>query len=82
MDLDRVVEMTEGLSGADVAPLTNTAIFMVLRSFITKYPRPDDAKKHADEAVSQMEHFADAIGRVRPSREGKAMESVAVPCCG
>jgi len=79
VDLDRVVDMTEGFSGADMASLTNTAVSIVLQSFITKYPKPDDAKKHVDEAIVQMEHFADAIKKVRSSREGKPMEKVAVP---
>jgi len=71
--------MTEGLSGADMALLTNTAVSIVLQSFITKYPKPEDAKKHVDEAIVQMEHFADAIKKVRSSREGKPMEKVPVP---
>ncbi|HUI23046.1 MAG TPA: CDC48 family AAA ATPase [Nitrososphaerales archaeon] len=79
VDLDSVVEMTEGFSGADMASLTNTAVSIVLQGFITKYPKPEDAKKHVDEAVVQMEHFADAIKKVRSSREGKPMEKVAVP---
>ncbi|HEV2137312.1 MAG TPA: CDC48 family AAA ATPase [Nitrososphaerales archaeon] len=79
VDLDRVVEMTEGFSGADMASLTNTAVSIVLQGFISKYPKPDDAKKHVDEAIVLMEHFADAIKKVRSSREGKPMEKVAVP---
>jgi len=79
VDLDRVVDMTEGFSGADMASLTNTAVSIVLQSFITKYPKPEDAKKHVDEAIVQMEHFADAIKKVRSSREGKPMEKVPVP---
>ncbi|MDG6910027.1 MAG: CDC48 family AAA ATPase [Nitrososphaerota archaeon] len=79
VDLDRIVEMTEGFSGADMASLTNTAVSIVLQGFISKYPKPDDARKHVDEAVVSMEHFADAIKKVRSSREGKPMEKVAVP---
>jgi transitional endoplasmic reticulum ATPase len=79
VDLDRVVDMTEGFSGADMASLTNTAVSIVLQGFITKYPKPEDARKHVDEAIVQMEHFADAIKKVRSSREGKPMEKVAVP---
>jgi transitional endoplasmic reticulum ATPase len=78
VDLGRIVEMTEGFSGADMESLTNTAVSIVLQSSI-KYPKPDDAKKHVDEAVVAMEHFADAIKKVRQSREGKPMEKVAVP---
>jgi len=79
VDLDRVVEMTEGFSAADMASLTNTAVSIVLQGFISKYPKPEDAKKHVDEAIVLMEHFVDAIKKVRSSREGKPMEKVAVP---
>ena len=79
VDLDRVVEMTEGFSGADMASLTNTAVSIVLQGFISKYPKPEDAKKHVDEAIVQMEHFGDAIKKVRSSREGKPMEKIPVP---
>ncbi|HEY6282414.1 MAG TPA: AAA family ATPase, partial [Nitrososphaerales archaeon] len=79
VDLDRVVEMTEGFSAADMASLTNTAVSIVLQGFISKYPKPDDAKKHVDEAIVLMEHFVDAIKKARSSREGKPMEKVAVP---
>jgi len=79
VDLDRIVDMTEGFSGADMASLTNTAVSIVLQGFISRYPKPEDAKKHVDEAVVEMEHFADAIKKVRSSREGKPMEKVAVP---
>ena len=79
VDLDRIVEMTEGFSGADMASLTNTAVSIVLQGFISKYPKPDDAKKHVDEAVVEMEHFAEAIKKVRQSMVGKPMEKVPVP---
>jgi transitional endoplasmic reticulum ATPase len=79
VDLDTVVDMTEGFSGADMASLTNTAVSIVLQAFISKYPKPEDAKKHVEEAIVQMEHFMDAIKKVRSSREGKPMEKVAVP---
>ena len=79
VDLDRIVDMTEGFSGADMASLTNTAVSIVLQGFISKYPKPDDARKHVDEAVVTIDHFADAIKKVRQSREGKPMEKVPVP---
>ena len=79
VDVDRIVEATEGFSGADMALLTNTAVSIVLQKFISKYPKPEDATKHVDEAVVEMEHFVEAIKKVRSSREGKPMEKVAVP---
>ncbi|HXW37338.1 MAG TPA: CDC48 family AAA ATPase [Nitrososphaerales archaeon] len=79
VDPERIVDMSEGFSGADMSALTNTAVSIVLQEFISKYPKPDDAKKHVDDAVVKMEHFLEAIKKVRSSREGKPMEKVAVP---
>lgn len=78
-DLKPLVEMTEGFSGADVAALVNTAVSMVLQEYVAKYPKPDDAKKHLEEAVVTFDHFKDAVKKVRSSRESKPMEKVAVP---
>jgi transitional endoplasmic reticulum ATPase len=79
VDVDRIVDATEGFSGADMSSLTNTAVSIVLQKFVSKYPKPEDAKKHVEEAVVEMEHFNEAIKKVRTSRESKPMEKVAVP---
>ncbi|MDA4121317.1 MAG: CDC48 family AAA ATPase [Thaumarchaeota archaeon] len=79
VDVDRIIELSEGLSGADMSLVTNTAVSIVLQGFISKYPKPDDAKKHVDEAIVGMEHFVEAVKKVRSSREGKPMEKVPVP---
>jgi transitional endoplasmic reticulum ATPase len=79
VDVDTIVESTEGFSGADVSLLTNTAVSIVLQKFVSKYPKPEDAKKHVEEAVVGMEHFIEAIKKARSSREGKPTEKVAVP---
>lgn len=79
VDIDKLVEMTEGFSGADLAALVNTAVSIVLQDFISKYPKPEDAKKHVDEALVGIEHFMEAIKKVRQSREGKPMEKALVP---
>ncbi len=79
VDVDRLTEMTDGFSGADMASLTNTAVSIVLQKFISKYPKPEDAKKHVEEAVVEMSHFLQAIEKVRTSREGKPKERISVP---
>ena len=79
VDTERITDMTEGFSGADMASLTNTAVSVVLQKFISKYPKPDDAKKHVEEAVVEMAHFLQAIEKVRVSREGKPKERISVP---
>jgi transitional endoplasmic reticulum ATPase len=77
--LDRLVEMTEGFSGADVAALVNTAVSIVLQEYVAKYPKPEEAKAHIKEAIVTMDHFKEAVKKVRSSRESKPMEKVAVP---
>ncbi|MDA4124664.1 MAG: CDC48 family AAA ATPase [Thaumarchaeota archaeon] len=79
VDVDRIVDMTEGLSGADLAQLANNAVSIVLQEFISKYPKPEDAKKHVEEAIVEMEDFAEATKKVRSSRDGKPMEKVMAP---
>src|ERR1017187_347832 len=79
VDVETLVEMTEGFSGADLAALTNTAVSMVLQEYVAKYPKIDDAKAHIKEAIVSMDHFKAAVKKVRSSRESKPMEKVAVP---
>jgi transitional endoplasmic reticulum ATPase len=78
-DLERLVEMTEGFNGADLAALVNTALSIVLQAYIAKYPRPDDAKKHLDEPIVTYEHFQEAAKKVKSSRESNPMDKVSVP---
>jgi len=79
VEVGRLVEMTEGFNGADLAALVNTAVSIVLQAYIAKYPRPEDAKKHVAEAIVTYEHFQEAAKKVRSSREGNPLERVAVP---
>jgi transitional endoplasmic reticulum ATPase len=79
VDIERITDMTEGFSGADMGSLTNTAVSIVLQKFISKYPKPEDARKHVEEAVVEMSHFLQAIEKTRVSREGKPKERISVP---
>jgi transitional endoplasmic reticulum ATPase len=78
VNLDKIADQTDGFSGADVAAVVNTAVSVVLQDFITKYPNPEDAKKHVGEAIVNLSHFDEAIRKVKTSREGKPIEK-AVP---
>jgi len=78
LDLDRVAEMADGFSGADITAVVNTAISLVLQEYLAAYPKPEDAKKHTAEATVMMKHFEDAIRKVKSSREGKPAERLAV----
>ena len=79
LDLERVAEMMDGFTGADITSVVNTAVSLVLQEYVAKFPKPEDAKKNATDAVVTMKHFEDAIRKVKTSREGKPVEKVAVP---
>ena len=79
VDLERISELTEGFSGADLTSVVNTAVSLVLQEYVAKFPKPEDAKKNAAAASVTMRHFEDAIRKVKTSREGKPVEKVAVP---
>ncbi len=79
VDVERLVDMTEGFSGADVTALVNTAVSIVLQEYVGKYPKPEDARIHIKEAIVEMADFQEAAKKVRSSKESKSMEKVAVP---
>ncbi len=79
VDLAKLAEMTEGFSGADVASVANTAVSLVLHEYLAKYPTPEEAAKHAEEASVLLRHFEEAIRKIRQQKEGKPGEKVTVP---
>ncbi len=79
VSIEKIAEMTDGFSGADLASVTNTAVSLLLQEFVGRFPRPEDAKKNAEEARVEMRHFEEAIRKVKTSREGKPKEKVTVP---
>ncbi|MDA4113702.1 MAG: CDC48 family AAA ATPase [Thaumarchaeota archaeon] len=78
VEVERLVEMTEGFNGADLAALVNTAVSIVLQSFIAKYPKPEDARKHLDEPIVTYDDFQKAAKKVRSSRESNSLVKSAV----
>jgi transitional endoplasmic reticulum ATPase len=66
VDLQKLVSLTEGYTGADIAALCNTAAMIALRDFLNKYPNPEEAKKHAEELKITMAHFEEALKKVKP----------------
>jgi transitional endoplasmic reticulum ATPase len=66
VDIQKLVSLTEGYTGADIAALCNTAAMIALRDFLNKYPNPEEAKKHADELKITTAHFEEALKKVKP----------------
>ncbi|HMK33366.1 MAG TPA: CDC48 family AAA ATPase [Nitrosopumilaceae archaeon] len=79
VDLEKLSDSTDGLSGADVASIANTAVSLVIHEFLDKYPDQKEAEKKAVEAKVTMRHFEEAVRKVRTQKELKIGEKVAVP---
>jgi transitional endoplasmic reticulum ATPase len=79
IDFEKISELTEGFSGADVSSVVNTAVSLVLHEFLQKYSSPEDAAKHASETSVTMKHFEDAIKKIKGQKENRSGEKLTVP---
>src|SRR5713226_6339429 len=82
VDLITIAEVTEGFSGADVSAVANTAVSLVLHEYLAKYSTPEEAAKHSSEALVSMQHFEEAVKRIRIQREMKPGEKITLPQYG
>jgi transitional endoplasmic reticulum ATPase len=78
VDLNRIAEITEGFSGADISAIANTAISLVLHEYLQRYSTPEEAAKHASEAFILMRHFEEAVTKIKTQREMKSKEGIAL----
>ena len=76
IDLDSIVDKTEGFSGADVSSVVNTALSLVLHDYIQRYPSVEEAFKHTSEALVTIRHLEEAVIKVRRQREMKPEEKM------
>jgi len=74
VSLNRIADITDGFSGADMAAVANTAVSLVLHEYLAKYPTPEEASKHASEASVTIRHFEDAVKKVKTQKEMKPEE--------
>src|SRR2546425_373238 len=82
VDLITIAEVTEGFSGADVSAVANTAVSLVLHEYLAKYSTPEEAAKHSSEALVSMQHFEEAVKKIRIQREMKPGEKITMPQYG
>ena len=66
VDINRLADLTEGYTGADIASLTSAAVMLALRAHISKYKDPKEAEKHKEELEINMKHFEQAMEKIRP----------------
>jgi transitional endoplasmic reticulum ATPase len=78
IDTKKIADKTEGFSGADVSAIVNTAISLVLHEYLQRYPTPEEAAKNTSRAIVSMQHFEDAVKKIKTQRETKPGETVAL----
>lgn len=66
IDVERLADMTENFTGADLASFISTAVMLAIRQHIFKYQDPIDAEKHVRELRVNMQHVEDAMKKIHP----------------
>lgn len=76
VDIDKIAELTDGLSGADTAAIANTAVSLVIHEFLDAHPDVKDIEKSSGDAKVTMKHFENAVKKVREQKNLKIGEKL------
>jgi len=76
VDFEKLAEMTDGLSGADVAAIANTAVSLVIHEFLDSHPEIKEIEKSTQGAEVRMKHFEEAVKKVREQKDLKIGEKL------
>lgn len=68
VNIDRLVEMTDGFSGAEIVSVTNRASISALKRYIS-----DTSKQNVKEIRITQKDFENAIEKIRPSPKDEAL---------
>lgn len=79
VDLDKIAEMTDGMSGADVASISNTAVSIVIHEYLDTHPDVKAVEKDSATAHVTMRNFEDAVKKVREQKDLKMSQKVVTP---
>ncbi len=76
VDLEKIADMTDGLSGADVASIANTAVSLVIHEYLDAHPDAKEIEKSSEKARVTMRHFEEAVKKVRDQKDLKIGQKV------
>ena len=82
VSLDKIAEITEGMSGADVASIANTAVSLVIHEHLDTNPDAKKIESDTKKARVTMRHFEEAVKKVREQKDLKLDQKVATPYYG
>jgi transitional endoplasmic reticulum ATPase len=76
VNIEKLAEDTDAMSGADVAAIANTAVSLVIHEYLDKHPEIKDLEKNSDVAKVTMKHFQEAVKKVRDQKDLKLGQKV------
>ncbi|MDH3278766.1 MAG: CDC48 family AAA ATPase [Nitrosopumilus sp.] len=76
VDIEKIADLTDGLSGADTASIANTAVSLVIHKFLDSHPDEKDIEKTTIDAKVTMKHFEEAVKKVREQKDLKLGEKL------
>ena len=76
IDYEKLAEMTDGLSGADVAAITNTAVSLLVHEHLDSAPDAKEITVKASSAKVTMKHFEESVKKVREQKDLKIGEKL------
>ncbi len=76
VNIAKIAEMTDGLSGADVAAIANTAVSLVIHEYLDTHPDAKEVETNSKEARITMKHFEVAVKKVREQKDLKIGQKV------
>jgi transitional endoplasmic reticulum ATPase len=76
VDFDKIADITDGMSGADVAAIANTAVSLVIHEYLDSHPAEKEIESSANEARVTMRHFEDATKKIRDQKDLKIGQKV------
>jgi transitional endoplasmic reticulum ATPase len=72
VDMNKLAELMEGYTGADIAATCQAASQLSIHEHIQKYAKPQLAIEHKKELKVKMSHFRQALNKVKSSSHQKA----------
>ena len=76
LDINVLAQKTEGLSGADIQAISDTASMLAIREYIDKYKGSDVMKAKLKELEITMAHFEEAMKKVKPYSKRELMQGI------
>ncbi|MCH7967985.1 MAG: CDC48 family AAA ATPase [Thaumarchaeota archaeon] len=71
VNLEKIAENTDGMSGADVAAISNTAVSLVIHEFLDAHPDVKEVEKKVSGTKVTMKHYEESIKKIRDQKDLK-----------